>query len=341
MLSNAGAHHARPSAATRNWVSSSAMLVARAVGARGQAIAKADAVVVQPELERHAPLERALFLEIDRQLAIMVAHPALLAPRLLPRLVMVARALPDDREVAQHLRLVGEQEAELRFADHRLAVAVDAILDAALAVEADRRGQHLVRATTRHIAPAPAAGGGEDEQDGGKPTDQHRRYILKREEGDDRRVGPAAAGDDACRRSGRRSRGAVGQVEHAHQPFAVDARARTPRSGPTRRSSSSIVPSRSASDAAAQRDHPPRPVKHRLLVGDLRRDIVREVARIDRQPRRGAAEAAVGIAGPRQRRARAVAAQRLRPVGDRLGIAAAPRTGHAPAAGPAPRPGRG
>ena len=77
---------------------------------------------------------------------------------------MVAAALGNDLEIAQHLRLVGEQEAQLTVGDHRLAETVDAIVRPPLPVQAERDGQHLARRGQDHIGRSRRGGKQQSEQ---------------------------------------------------------------------------------------------------------------------------------------------------------------------------------
>ncbi len=98
-------------------------------------VAKAYAVIVDPEHDGHPPLVPVLLIEADRQLVVTVADGAILAPRLLPSLVEAARRLSCQCEVAEHLGCVGKKKTEAAFRDHRLALAADRIADATFRIE--------------------------------------------------------------------------------------------------------------------------------------------------------------------------------------------------------------
>src|SRR6185503_15973424 len=93
-------------------------------------VAKADPVIINPEHDGHPPFVPVLLVENDRQLIVAVADRAILAPRLLPRLVEAARRLSRQSEVAEHFRRIGEEEAEPTFGDHRTTLTADGIADA-------------------------------------------------------------------------------------------------------------------------------------------------------------------------------------------------------------------
>ena len=104
----------------------------------GEFKAERDRIVEQARDDPHPTVELATLLERRGKLVVMVADAAPLAPRLLPALVDGPRDLVDQREVAQHLRRVGEQETELRIADQRLPRSGNRVVDAALAVGRER-----------------------------------------------------------------------------------------------------------------------------------------------------------------------------------------------------------
>ena len=117
----------------------------------GEAIAKGDPVVISADFDRQSALEAAFFGQIDRYFTIVIADRAIFTPRRGPGLVLVAAAFGNDLKIAQHLRLVGEQKAQLAVGDHRLAEPIDAIVRPPLPVQAERDGQHLARRSQEHI----------------------------------------------------------------------------------------------------------------------------------------------------------------------------------------------
>ena len=111
----------------------------------GEFVAEADAVVVNAEDDGQPPVRAALLLDVDAQLAVVVAHVAALAPRLFPRVVMVADALVLERETAVQLGRVGQVEAEARRGDDLAALALDVVGQLAHRVELDVDGEHVAR----------------------------------------------------------------------------------------------------------------------------------------------------------------------------------------------------
>ena len=106
----------------------------------------------------------------------MITNAAILAPRLLPRLVMVASASADDREIAQHLRLVGKQEAKLRVGNYRRAQPIDPILHPPFAIERERHAEDIAGRCDADILRVRKrrCGNGKQQGKGGNEADQHR-----------------------------------------------------------------------------------------------------------------------------------------------------------------------
>jgi hypothetical protein len=91
--SPAGIHQAVAGWVTANSVSSSSDLDVAQLRLVREFVAEADAVVVDAEDHRQAALGALLLLDLDAQLAVVVAHVAALAPGLFPGVVMLADAL--------------------------------------------------------------------------------------------------------------------------------------------------------------------------------------------------------------------------------------------------------
>jgi hypothetical protein len=107
------------------------------VGLFGEFVAEADAVVLQPEDDVEDALRAVILLQADAELGVVVANALPLAPWLGPGRVGGGALDRDDVEVPVELGRVGEQEAEPRRGDDRLALADDRIGRMAFAVGRD------------------------------------------------------------------------------------------------------------------------------------------------------------------------------------------------------------
>ena len=133
-----------------------------AIGARGELVAKADAVVESAEADRDRAVGRLVVERVARagrdephqQLVMPVGHGPALAPGLVPACIDAGGLAGDEAAVATEAVLIGELEAHARGRDQRLAVAADGILGPAFAID-------------RHVDPHPSIGRG-DARDGAR-----------------------------------------------------------------------------------------------------------------------------------------------------------------------------
>jgi len=107
-------------------------------------IAEGDRVVEDAERDAEPALLFAVFLEADGQFLVVIAHEALLAPGLLPGLVMARPGAAGDLQAALQLVLIGQQEAEPAVGQHGLAVPVHAVERAPLAIDVDGDGDRPI-----------------------------------------------------------------------------------------------------------------------------------------------------------------------------------------------------
>jgi hypothetical protein len=110
----------------------------------GEGVAEADAVVEHPEHQvEHAVRDDGL-TDGRAQLLVVVAHEAVLAPGLLPGLIVAAPRLRGEREVSVERAAAAQAEAEAGVVDDLLAEAQHAVGQAAF-VQVELHGQDLVR----------------------------------------------------------------------------------------------------------------------------------------------------------------------------------------------------
>ena len=98
-------------------------------------VAEADAVVEHAHHYVETPTVAIALDEARAQFVVMIADEAALAPGLFPGLVEAARRLRVQRDAAQELAPVAQDEAQPRVADQRLALARHAIGQSAFAAE--------------------------------------------------------------------------------------------------------------------------------------------------------------------------------------------------------------
>ena len=113
-------------------------------------IAKGDCIVEHAEGHAETPLFVAVLLETDGQFVVVIAHEALLAPRLFPCFVMACPRRAGNGEAPFELVLIGQQETEPAFREDGVASLVDAVERPALAVDIDRDGDGAI-GRSRHF----------------------------------------------------------------------------------------------------------------------------------------------------------------------------------------------
>ena len=113
----------------------------------GEFETEAHPVVINAEGHGEHAGQRGAFLEMDLELAVMVADVLPLAPRLVPGLVEKAGLLPGERQVPVDLGHVGEQEAEARGLEDRAPLAADAVDCPAVAIGGQRDADRAVGRT--------------------------------------------------------------------------------------------------------------------------------------------------------------------------------------------------
>jgi hypothetical protein len=143
----------------------------------GEGVAEADAVVEHPEHQVERAVRGDGLADGGAQFLVVVAHEAVLAPGLLPGLVVAAPRLRGQREVAVQRAAAAQAEAQARIVDDRLAEAKHAVGQAAF-VHVELDGEHLVRRGRRGDGFGARHGQGEDRGKQDEGGQSHAAGLL-------------------------------------------------------------------------------------------------------------------------------------------------------------------